>query len=47
MTLTVKATARILIVDDHQMFREGIRRRLQEESDIEVVGEAASAKDAL
>ncbi|MBN2098701.1 MAG: response regulator transcription factor [Dehalococcoidia bacterium] len=38
---------RILIVDDHQMFREGIRRRLEQEPDIVVVGEAASAEDAL
>jgi DNA-binding NarL/FixJ family response regulator len=38
---------RILIVDDHQMFREGIRRRLEQEPDITVVGEAASAEDAL
>lgn len=38
---------RILIVDDHQMFREGIRRRLEQEPDITVVGEADSAEDAL
>jgi DNA-binding NarL/FixJ family response regulator len=38
---------RILIVDDHQMFREGIRRRLEQEPDITVVGEAASAEDAI
>jgi len=38
---------RVLIVDDQQMFREGIRRRLEQEPDICVVGEAASAKEAL
>lgn len=38
---------RILIVDDHQMFREGIRRRLEQEPDMTVVGEAASAEEAL
>ena len=38
---------RILIVDDHQMFRERIRRRLEQEPDITVVGEAASAEEAL
>jgi DNA-binding NarL/FixJ family response regulator len=38
---------RVLIVDDHQMFREGIRRRLEQEPDINVVGEAASAEEAL
>ncbi len=38
---------RVLIVDDHRMFREGIRSRLENESDICVVGEAASAEEAL
>lgn len=38
---------RVLIVDDHQMFREGIRGRLERESDIEVTGEAGSAEQAL
>ncbi len=38
---------RILIVDDQQMFREGIRHRLSQEADMEVVGEAASAEEAL
>ena len=38
---------RILIVDDQQMFREGIRNRLSQEPDMKVVGEAASAEEAL
>jgi DNA-binding NarL/FixJ family response regulator len=38
---------RILLVDDHLMFREGIRSRLDRESDFVVVGEAASAEEAL
>ncbi len=38
---------RVLIVDDQQMFREGIRSRLNQEPDIEVVGEAKSAEEAL
>ncbi|MBI2171087.1 MAG: response regulator transcription factor [Chloroflexi bacterium] len=38
---------RVLIVDDQRMFREGIRSRLEQEPDIEVVGEAASGKEAL
>lgn len=38
---------KVLIVDDHRMFREGIRSRLASEADIEVVGEAASAAEAL
>ncbi len=38
---------RVLIVDDHQMFREGIRNRLEEEPDISVVAEAGTAEEAL
>jgi DNA-binding NarL/FixJ family response regulator len=38
---------RMLIVDDHRMFREGIRARLEQEADIEAVMEAASAEEAL
>lgn len=45
--MTSQLPLRVLIVDDHQMFREGIRRRLEQEPDITVVGEADSAEDAL
>lgn len=38
---------RVLLVDDHRMFREGVRARLQQEPDISVVGEAATAEEAL
>jgi DNA-binding NarL/FixJ family response regulator len=38
---------RVLIVDEHQMFREGIRSRLEKESDIQIVGEANSAQEAI
>jgi len=37
----------LLIVDDHQMVRWGIRRFLEKQGDIEVVGEAASGEEAL
>lgn len=37
----------ILIADDHQLVREGIRRILEEEDDFRVVGEAADGKEAL
>ena len=36
-----------LIVDDHTLFREGLRRVLDHEPDIEVVGEASDARTAL
>ena len=38
---------RVLLVDDNQVVREGIRSMLQQEMDIEVVGEAASAEEAF
>jgi DNA-binding NarL/FixJ family response regulator len=37
----------ILIVDDHTLFRTGIRRMLEAEPDMRVVGEAASGREAL
>ncbi len=40
-------TIRILVVDDHQVVREGLRRMLELEADIEVVGEAGDANGAL
>ncbi len=38
---------RILIVDDHPLFRQGVRWALEAEPDIEVVGEAADGEQAL
>ncbi len=38
---------RILLVDDHQVVREGLRRMLELEADMKVVGEANDAKEAL
>ena len=40
-------SVKVLIVDDQQMFREGIRHRLAQEADISVLGEAASGEEAL
>ncbi len=40
-------TIRILLVDDHQVVREGLRHMLELEADMEVVGEASDAKEAL
>lgn len=39
-------TIRVLIVDDHALFREGVKRTLQGTPDIEVVGEAADGMSA-
>ncbi|MBI1885722.1 MAG: response regulator transcription factor [Chloroflexi bacterium] len=38
---------RILLVDDHEVVRAGLRAVLEAEADIEVVGEAASAAEAV
>ena len=38
---------RVLIVDDHPLFRAGVRRGLGSYPDLEVIGEAASATAAL
>ena len=38
---------RVLLVDDHAMFRQGIRALLEDYEDIELVGEAAEGREAL
>jgi len=38
---------RVLVVDDHTLFRQGIVGLLESQPDIEVVGQAGSAKDAF
>jgi DNA-binding NarL/FixJ family response regulator len=40
-------TIRVLLVDDHQVVREGLRRMLELEDDIRVVGEATNVQEAL
>jgi len=38
---------RVLIADDHALFREGVNAILKSVSDIEIVGEAGNGQDAL
>ncbi|MFF2495857.1 response regulator [Agromyces sp. NPDC058064] len=38
---------RLLLADDHPVVRAGIRAMLESEADLEVVGEAATAEDAV
>jgi DNA-binding NarL/FixJ family response regulator len=38
---------RVLIADDHAVVREGTRRMLEQEADIEVVGEAGDGEEAI
>jgi len=39
-------TVRIVIADDHQIFRDGLKRLLESEAGFQVVGEAANGRDA-
>ncbi len=40
-------SARVLLVDDHQVLREGLRALLEKQEDMEVVGEAGDGHTAL
>jgi DNA-binding NarL/FixJ family response regulator len=40
-------TVRVLLVDDHALIRDGLRRAFEQTDDLEVVGEAASCEEAL
>jgi len=44
---TPGARIRCVIADDHALVRQGIRRLLQDENDVEVIGEAGDAAEAL
>ena len=39
------AKIRVLIADDHEMVRKGVRKALEEQSDINVVDEAADGAE--
>jgi DNA-binding NarL/FixJ family response regulator len=41
------SSVRILLVDDHAMFREGVKLLLQRDARLEVVGEASNPEQAL
>ncbi|HEU4487617.1 MAG TPA: response regulator transcription factor [Povalibacter sp.] len=44
---TLHESIRVLIVDDHAILRAGVREMLADEEDLQVVGEAGSAEEAL
>ncbi len=41
------AKTRIMLADDHTLFRQGIRTLISAEADMEVVGEASNGGDAV
>ena len=41
------AIIRCILVDDHTLFREGLKRVLEAESDIQIIGEASNASEAV
>lgn len=47
MNEPAKEKHRLLIVDDHPLFREGLRQIIERDPDLTVCGEAASAAEAL
>jgi two-component system, NarL family, nitrate/nitrite response regulator NarL len=47
MDKTAVGTTRILVADDHTIFRDGLRRLLESEPEFEVIGEAADGAEAI
>ena len=47
MTTSATQLIRLLIVDDHTMFREGLARMLEREQDLRVIGQCGSSAEAL
>jgi two-component system nitrate/nitrite response regulator NarL len=45
--MVTETTIRLMVVDDHAMFREGLVRMLEKEPEFTVVGQAGSAAEAL
>ncbi len=46
-TKTIRKTIRILLVDDHQVVRDGLQHMLEQEEDFNVVGHGANAEETL
>ncbi|MEV7281642.1 response regulator transcription factor [Streptomyces sp. NPDC093111] len=47
MTEASAAVTRVFLVDDHEVVRRGLRDLIDDEADMEVVGEASTAEQAL
>jgi LuxR family maltose regulon positive regulatory protein len=44
---SIPKPTKILLVDDHQLFRKGLRLILEEEKDLSIVGEAGDGQEAI
>lgn len=44
---TARLSVRVFLVDDHAVFRSGVRAELSRETDMEVVGEAGGVVEAV
>ena len=42
-----QARVRVLVADDHPLYRDGIVRAIKQRPDLELVGEAGDGRDAL
>ncbi|HEX4770653.1 MAG TPA: response regulator transcription factor [Bryobacteraceae bacterium] len=47
MTALAEGAVKILLVDDHAMFREGVARLLEKEPPVQIVGQCGSSAEAL
>jgi len=47
MAKATKAQIRVLMADDHAIFREGLRKLLDSDDDITIVGEASNGNDCI
>ena len=45
--MTATSRIRVLLADDHETVREGVKRLLAEQPDMEIVGEAGDGRDAV
>jgi len=47
MAKNTKQQIRVLMADDHAIFREGLRKLLDSDDDITIVGEASNGNDCI
>ncbi len=45
--MTENKKIRITIADDHPVFRRGLRKIIEEDNEIEIIGEAENGENAL